>query len=190
MESEIWKDVAGYEGLYQVSNLGRVKSYAHLVKCRGGYRTQPSKILTNCYDGNYFHVTLFYKGKRNIFFVHRLVAEAFIPNPQNKATINHIDGNKLNNNVCNLEWATYSENGKHAFKMGLNIAQTTHYRGVRAYKYLDGSFVGEYESLHDAANKLGLNVAHICSVLKGRYKHTGGYTFEYNNNEKLQNRIY
>lgn len=190
MKNEIWKDVVGYEGLYQVSSLGRVKSYARLVKCKSGYRKQPSKILTNCFDGSYYHVTLFRDSKRKMVLVHQIVAIAFIPNPQNKKTINHKDGNKLNNKVENLEWATYSENILHAFRTGLNVAQTTHYRGVRVYKYVDKSFVGEYSSLHDAANKLRLNVSHICSVLKGRFKHTGGYVFEYTNNEKLQNRVY
>ena len=187
---EIWKDVVGYEGLYQVSNQGRVKSYAHLVKCRNGHRTQPSKVLTNCFDGNYYHVTLFKNNKRKVALVHRLVADAFISNPLNKETVNHIDGNKKNNFVGNLEWATNSENTQHAFKTGLSTAQITHFRGVIAFKYPDGSFVGEYKSQHEAAKVLGLNVGHICSVLRGRAKQTMGYYFEYSNKEKLQNRIY
>lgn len=199
---EIWKDVVGYEGLYQVSNLGRVRSLDRVVKSRNGFRTIKGHILSNCFDGRYYHVTLT-KGKRqSIKLVHRLVATAFIPNISNKETVNHKDGNKLNNFVfintdgsvnyekSNLEWCTFRENIKHAFVTGLATTQITHYRGVNAFRSSDDSFVGEYFSQHEAAKVLGLNVAHICSVLKGRVKQTKGYYFTYNNKDKKQNRIY
>ncbi|MFW5517303.1 MAG: NUMOD4 domain-containing protein [Segatella copri] len=187
---EIWKDIEGYEGLYQVSNFGRVRSLRHLVKCRGGYRMHTGKTLTPCFDNNYFHVTLHKNGKRNIQLIHRLVAGAFLTNTKNLPQVNHKDGNKLNNNVDNLEWCSTRENCLHAFRLGLNNPQITHYRGVKAFRCDNNSFVGEFDSIHSAAKKLGLNVAHVCSVLHGRYKHTGGYYFEYNNKEKLQNRNY
>lgn len=188
---EIWKDVVGYEGLYQVSNLGRVKSLTHLVKChKTHYRTQHGKILTSCLDGKYYHVTLYIKGKRKIHLVHRLVAQSFLPNPNHKATVNHKNGNKLDNNVNNLEWATLKENTQHALRTGLKIPQTTHYRGVLAFNFYDNSFVGEYSSQHEAAKELNLSVGRVCGVLHGRGKHTHGYTFRYSNKEKVQNRIY
>lgn len=190
MQEEIWKDVVGYEGLFQVSNLGRVRSYDRKVRCHNGYRTIKGRIYTNCFDRHYYHVVLRGKKDNDVQLVHRLVAVAFIPNPDNKATVNHIDGNKLNNNVDNLEWATYSENSKHAFRIGLIAPKITHFRGIKAYRLSDKSFVGEYKSQHEAAKKLGLNVAHICSVLHGRVSQTGGYYFEYNHNEKIQNRTY
>lgn len=177
---ETWKDVVGYEGLYQVSNFGRVKSYAHIVKCRGGYRTQPSKLLSNCYDHNYYHVTLFKKGKRKIMLVHRLVATAFIPNTDNnKKQVNHIDGNKLNNNVYNLEWVTCQENCLHAFRTGLN-----HSNGGNSAKPilafdLSGNFITEYESTNDAARKLHLSTGNIWSVLAGKRKQVKGLIFKY-----------
>lgn len=190
---EIWNDVVGYEGLYQVSNLGRVKSCAHIVSCKNGTRTQPSKILTPQTDKKknfYFFVRLYKKGKFKLFFVHRLVATAFIANPNNYPQVNHINGNKRDNVVVNLEWCTAAQNVKHAFNTGLNTTRITHYRGVEAFLLKDNSFVGEYNSLHEAAKKLNLNIGHICSVLHGRVSQTCGYYFKYSKKEKLQNRIY
>lgn len=176
---EIWKDVVGYEGLYQVSNLGRVKSYAHIVRCRNGIRIQPSKVLSNCFDGKYFHVTLFRNNKRNICLVHRLVAVAFIPNPNNKKTINHIDGVKTNNKVDNLEWNTYSENIKHAFRLGLNHSNGGNTaKAILSYD-LNGNFVKEYKSTNDAARKLHLSTGNIWSVLNGNRKQVKGLIFIY-----------
>lgn len=179
-QEEIWKDVVGYEGLYQVSNFGRVKSLKHIVRTKGGYtRCSPSKILTNCFDNNYYHVRLYKYGKAKLHLVHRLVATSFLQNIDNKTQINHIDGNKLNNNVDNLEWCTPSENIKHAFRIGLCIPQdggTS--KKVAAYKR-NGEFVGNYESLHDAARKLNCNLGHIWSVLNNRVPHHKGYIFKY-----------
>lgn len=189
--NEIWKDVVGYEGLYQVSNLGRVKSLEHFVPTKNGaVRNSPSKIRINCFDGKYYHVILYKQGRRKVALVHRLVADAFIPNPNNLPQVNHKDGNKLNNNMDNLEWCSAQDNILHAFATGLCNPSITHYRGVKAFLFDSGTFVGEYTSLHEAADILGLNVGHVCSVLRGRYKQTGGYYFKYSGKDKKQNRIY
>lgn len=116
---EIWKDVQGYKGQYQVSNLGRVKSLKR--KLENG-RTVSEKILNSSskkktQDG-YLMVAL----AGRTFRVNRLVATAFIPNPDNKPVVNHIDGNKENNKADNLEWATISENMLHAYRCGLKTA--------------------------------------------------------------------
>jgi hypothetical protein len=109
---EEWKDIVGYEGLYQVSNTGRVKS---LKKCELLMKHQ----ISNC---GYCRVSL-RKPKSSIkYSIHRLVAEAFLPNPNNLPQVNHIDGNKLNNLVDNLEWNTRSENQKHAYRNRLQIS--------------------------------------------------------------------
>ena len=115
--NEVWKDCVGYEGKYQVSNLGNVRSISNN---KGTYQ---ERLLSQRQTptSNYLYVSFTIKGMTKQHSVHRLVAKAFIANPSNKATVNHIDGNKLNNNVCNLEWNTYSENIKHAYSIGLNI---------------------------------------------------------------------
>lgn len=114
--NEIWKDCVGYEGKYQVSNLGNVRSISNN---KGTYQ---ERLLSQrqTTTSNYLYVNFTVKDVTTHHSVHRLVAKAFIANPSNKATVNHIDGNKLNNNVCNLEWNTYSENLKHAYANGLN----------------------------------------------------------------------
>lgn len=112
---EIWKNIEGYEGCYQVSNLGRVKSLGRKRRAttrRGHefYIDTPERILTNIEVRGYERVTLCKKGKNKYHKIHRLVIGAFTPNIDGKSYVNHIDENKLNNNVTNLEWVTSSEN--------------------------------------------------------------------------------
>ena len=112
---EIWKDVVGYEGLYKVSNSGNVKNLERKIPYRYGLRTIPERILKgNENERGYLYVVLYKNTKPQKHKIHRLVAQAFIENPENKKCINHIDGNKQNNSVDNLEWVTHSENMKHA----------------------------------------------------------------------------
>lgn len=106
MDNEIWKPVPEYAGYYEVSNLGRIR------------RIKTGKILKG-YLNEYYRVVLTVDSKGKDYSVHRLVAMTFIPNPENKPDVNHIDGNKLNNRVDNLEWTTRSENMKHAYRTGL-----------------------------------------------------------------------
>lgn len=117
---EIWKDIKGYEGLYQVSNLGRVKSLGRFHKFPNGgiYEIKP-RILKNATETSGYLFVALYNGYRKQYKIHRLVAEAFIPNPNNLPQVNHKDLNKQNNRVDNLEWCTASENIKHAFKHGV-----------------------------------------------------------------------
>lgn len=113
---EIYKPIKDYEGLYEVSNLGNVKS---LSKIRGRALTGERLLKSHIVNG-YVMVTLCKDSKPFNASVHRLIAEAFIPNPENKETINHIDGNKQNNSIDNLEWATQRENNIHAYRTGLH----------------------------------------------------------------------
>ena len=166
---EIWKDVEGYEGLYQVSNLGRVK------------RITTGRVLKPLKHANgYLGVKL---SKNSIVYtknIHRLVAQAFIPNPENKPEINHIDENKTNNNVSNLEWSTRKENNNHGTRnerAGKAISKTLSIP-IIAINIKTGESQ-EFYGTNECARQLDLNPGNITSVLKGRYKQTGGYTFKY-----------
>lgn len=128
---EIWKKVKGYEGLYEISNKGRIRSCDHYVLFGKNRRISKGKILVqNTAGSNYNHIKL---SKNNIVkrkYIHRLVAEAFIPNPENKLEINHINENTRDNRVDNLEWATRQENINHS-NIGIknrNYKQKSHYQ--------------------------------------------------------------
>ena len=119
-EQEIWKDIVGYKGLYQVSNLGRVKSLARKID-HGTYIEDRGDVIMSLVINThgYYSVVFTKNRKKKNHRVHQLVARAFIPNPENKEMINHIDCNRLNNRVDNLEWCTNSENQLHAIAHGL-----------------------------------------------------------------------
>lgn len=128
MEEEIWKDIAGYEGYYQVSNLGRVKALERVYKQRNGltgrdnYRTYPEQMMFVEVDKDgYLKTRLSKDGKQKKFFIHRLVALNFIPNPDNKPEVNHKSGVKDDNRLDNLEWVTTSENQRHAISNKLYV---------------------------------------------------------------------
>lgn len=112
LEGEIWKWIKDYEGFYQISNFGRAKSFNPRY-------TKPRILTPVLHKNGYLHICLRRNSKSKNFSIHRLVAEAFIPNPENKLTVNHKDGNKFNNCVENLEWATSSENSRHAIEIGI-----------------------------------------------------------------------
>lgn len=120
---EIWKDVFGYENAYQISNLGRLKSLERKVKTKGdAFRVKKEKTVKlkfNRFNGYLFH-QLSINGIKKNFHIHRLVALAFIPKIENKPEVNHIDGNKSNNHISNLEWCTKSENMSHSYKTNLH----------------------------------------------------------------------
>ena len=115
-----WKPLVGYEGRYEVSNTGEIRS---IQSNHGKYQERLVKPFIRSSTCEYFYVNLTVKNRTFTEAVHRAVAKAFIKNTLNKPMVNHIDGNKLNNNVCNLEWVTCSENHKHAYKAGLKSAK-------------------------------------------------------------------
>lgn len=123
--TEIWKDIPGFEERYQASNLGNIRS---IQDNHGNYREQPRATWVS--NKGYEYVQLFIKDKRHNVSVHHAVASAFIPNPDQKPTVNHIDGVKTHNYRSNLEWMTYSENLRHAHKTGLQVGQT-HWKGKK-----------------------------------------------------------
>src|SRR5574344_126522 len=162
MENDIWRDIEGYEGIYQVSNLGRVKSEHK----RNGVTILKNRV------GNTGYCTLsLYKNKKTKnFSVHRLVALAFIDNPTNKECVNHKDGNKLNNHVNNLEWTTNEENIKHAWASGLNKS------GFLSKKVLCVELNKEFESVTEASRFIKANnCTGISKACKGRKQTYYGY---------------
>ncbi|NFG01740.1 hypothetical protein FCV36_05215 [Clostridium sporogenes] len=151
---EIWKDIKGYEGLYQVSNLGKVKSLITTQSRRIG-------ILKSYNHSGYRRINLYKNGKGKKYYIHRLVAKAFISNVNNYPEVNHIDGNKQNNRVENLEWCTSSQNQIHAFKIGLQrpnpkIHKGNNYRGIKCQliNNVTGQII-EFEQMKKASEFLG-----------------------------------
>jgi len=181
---EIWKDVKGFEGIYQISNKGRLKSF----------KGDPSgRILSNKNSkGDYLSVILCYGSKRRSTRIHRLVAEAFVPNPYNKPEVNHKDGNKQNNCAENLEWVSRLENARHAIARNPNIVKgMVKYnrfirpRAIRQYT-LDGKFIAEYPNSIEAAKATGVCHRNILQVAaKDEYKpgktrkQAGGYIWKF-----------
>ena len=192
---EVWKDIPGYEGLYQASNLGRIKSLEHKTlqtniygKGGIGYSKHKEKILKGWVQ-NTGYLTVALKNKK--YSVHRLIAQTFIDNPNKFPVINHIDGNKLNNKVSNLEWCTYKHNNDEAIKMGLIKLKFNSFENrIRAKKInqydLQGNFIKSYECSTDAEKELKqkgikVNSDNIRSVCNNRRKTAGGYIWRYAN---------
>lgn len=171
---EIWKDIEGYEGDYQVSNLGRVKSLPKKCWNGKGYWFKDGRILIPVKSKKgYLNVWC----RKNIFKVHRLVANAFIPNPQNLPQVNHIDGDKTNNCVTNLEWVTDGENLLHAYRvLGRRQKIGKNHHNSRAVLQLkDGKIINSFDSLNEAARTTGAHHSGISMCCSGKIKKHKGY---------------
>ena len=173
MTVEVWKDIVGYEGLYQVSTLGRIKSLKRVVrwfsKNHWCERIDNEKILTQEVNSTGYSTVKFHVfGKKIKKNVHRIVAAAFIPNPFKKETINHKNGIRSDNRVENLEWATYSENNQHAYdvlhKRGCFLGKATH----NSRKVLRVDTKEVFRSVRAAAMSIGVNQSSLYeALLKG-----------------------
>ena len=169
-KNEIWRSVEGYNGRYQVSSLGRIKSIINGRK----------RFLKPCKTNlGYLTIGLFKDGQTKRYLVHRLVAEAFIPNPQNLSDVNHKDEDKENNSVTNLEWRNHRDNmvyGQRIFKMNKTRKCAFSFPVIATDIGTGQKY--EFKSQRDASIQLGLNPVNVSSVIHGRIKQTCGYTFQ------------
>lgn len=161
---EIWKDIKEFEGIYKVSNLGRIKSLV-----RGGTN---GGIITFKERHRYLRARLWKNGVVKTIGVHRLVAQAFIPNPNKLVEINHIDGNKLNNVATNLEWVTHSENMIHAYNNGFRKTK-------KVMQLKNGMLIKTFLNINRASLETGIEYASIYWCANGVYKTAGGFEWRY-----------
>ena len=178
MKNEEWRDVVGYEGRYQVSSMGRVKSLERKVRhWRGGERIQKERILKPSNDRRgYLLVSLCDGEKRKTFSVHRLVCQAFHENPDNKPQVNHINEIKTDNRACNLEWCTCKQNVNH----GTRTERSAKSRSKPVGQYtLDGELVKIWPSPCEAGKQIGLSDSHVSKVANGKLKTAYGYIWKY-----------
>lgn len=178
---EKWRDIPDFKGLYQVSNLGNVRSSEREVWNGSKYYTKPEKVLkNNVMKIGYCRVTLTKDGKQEQFYIHRLVADAFIPNPNGLNEIDHIDANPKNNRVSNLRWVTHRENMLHSRELGRNYDGSANLvRGATKRPVIrsDGK---RYESITNAARDLGYkSITMVWDVLQGKRPSCRGFSFIY-----------
>lgn len=185
---EIWKDVQGYEGYYQVSNFGRFRSLDRVV-IHGNYELELKGKIFKGRDNKrgYLLVSLCKDNNTLNSYIHRLVATLYVSNPYNKKEVNHIDGNKLNNHYLNLEWCTRSDNLKHAYDNGLKQGywkgkkgNVTNNKPISKYS-LNNIYICGYLSATEACRKTGIARTSITSCATGNNKTAGGYIWKYQN---------
>lgn len=175
MEQETWKDVIGYEGLYQVSSFGRIKSLARKQWNGKVWFWAEERILVQSFCKDYAKINLYKNHKSYTYRVHNLVAIAFITNPNNYPCVNHKDENKRNNRADNLEHCTYKYNSNYGTikerrsdSSSIPIVQKTP----------DGETINVYKSRREAQRETGVHNVHISACVHGKQKSAGGYIWE------------
>lgn len=189
-KNEIWKDLLGYENIYKISNIGRVKrlSYTRIrihrngKKCIDKFEDMFIKPVVSV--RGYFVLGLYKNGKTKTVYLHRLIAIHFIPNPENKPQVNHINGIKTDNRVENLEWCTNKENVIHSYSVLKNEAgmkgKFNIARSKRVQQFdLSGILITEFLSAKEASRLLNINHESICCCARGKTKTSSGYIWKY-----------
>lgn len=178
--NEIWKDIEGYEGLYQVSNMGNIKSLCrydannHLLKER---LLKPDKTKFG-----YYQITLSKNGITKRYTIHKLVCLAFLPNPDNKPCIDHINTDRTDNRVENLRWCTYKENMNNPITTKkIGKANTRTHKKAILQLTVNGDVIYKWDSATDVEKKLGISKVSICACLKHKphCNTAGGYRWQY-----------
>lgn len=190
---EKWVKINGLDG-YEISNLGRLKSIDRRVSRGNGDMFLKGRIMKQTLKETGYLIANLYNGKKDKHYrIHRLVAENFIPNPEKKRTVNHKNGIKTDNRVQNLEWATHSENHIHAYRELNRKSAWTGVKGRHSHaskpvlQYSKkGELLASFYSMKEAAEAVGIEGGHICSVCKGKRKTTGGYIWKYKNEVLVQ----
>lgn len=170
MPIEVWKDIKGYESLYQISTLGNVKTLAR--------QKVKEHILSPENNKGYLRVSLSKNNKKKHYFIHKLVAEHFIPNDKNLPEVNHKDENPLNNSVDNLEWCTHRYNLLYGSRRKKVIEKER--KPVNQYTS-DGYFIKTHYSMQSAGRFINKNTSAICMCCKGKQKYAYGYKWSYAN---------
>jgi len=208
-EKEIWKDVEGYDGFYKVSSNGNVMSNGNYCD---GRKYKPKVLIPNIDIHGYKYVTLYKDGKTKSVKIHRLVAEAFIPNPENKPCIDHIDTNRGNNSIGNLKWVTYCENANNPItrkhlseawrrkelsddykkklsdRMKANIEKAMSKVRIPVLQFTkDNIFIAEFPSTVDAAKAVNGNATSISRNCRGKRPTAYGYIWKYKNHGRIRN---
>ena len=185
---EKWKPVVGYEGLYEVSSLGRVRSLSRSIQGHKGYYVIPSRILKGFYAYGYRYVELHKGGKHKAYRVHRIVAEAFLPNPNKYPIINHKNEIRDDNRVDNIEWCTHKYNSNYG-NIKSKLKQSSH-RIPIIQLTKEGTFVAKYQSITDASKATKIEHTNIIQCAKGRplkcrdgklriRRYAGGFIWKY-----------
>lgn len=186
---EIWEDIINFEDSYQVSSLGRIRSKTRKINCaNGATRTIKGKIINpQKQNSGYLTVGLWKNNICHTTLIHRLVAQAFIPNPDSLPDVNHKDGNKHNNELSNLEWCTKTENMLHAVRTGImdNQRKIVGQNNIKIKSKpvlqfsLDGKFIQEFSSVNEVCRLFGYKQGAISNVCRGERNRAYGFKWRY-----------
>lgn len=187
---EIWKDVKNYEGIYQISNLGRIKSLSRVFIQKNGIEKRiKERILKQVKDSKGYYFVGLHKNSQILQYrVHRLIAEYFIPNEYNKPHINHKNGIKTDNQINNLEWCTVSENNQHAYTNNGRISPMKNKKGILnknskpVFQYnKNGDYINEFNAIADASRITKIQQSDIAACCRGKLKSAGSFIWKFKN---------